>query len=184
MELSNRIEHQWAIIDHINSYIQAADNKAGAALAVLGIMLGFLLKNDLFSLKDLLSVDKPSVIIFVTLLVFCLWVVLVVTAIYYALLCLVNRTGSRKLLSILEPAITRSSSTTIYFGQICDLSETEYKTRVLSQDENDVLSDLISQTHILSKIAIRKYSWLSSAYLFTAGVLIVALIMMGITVYI
>ena len=111
MELSDRIEHQWTIIDHITSYIQAADSKAASGLGVLGIFLGFLLNNKLFPIQELLTSYEVTALSLITILVFCMWVALVMVAMYYALLCLVSRTGSKRILRAFEPAITRSSST-------------------------------------------------------------------------
>jgi hypothetical protein len=159
--LSNR----WAILEHNATWIQSADNKATALLAIEGIVISFLLSSAFE-----LSRNGSSFSILTALGCSSIWlfagVVALLAGVASTLFCLMGRTGLRGVSnSYLEERVFRPQNTLIFFGKIAQHSQGKYVELLNDSDTSELLNDLACQIHVLSRIATEKYLWIHRAYL-------------------
>jgi hypothetical protein len=166
MNTDQKLTHQWEVINHISDWIQAADNKAGISLAIIGIIAGFLFT----SAFELARSPGYSTLVNDLGLPATIALVAGVLALCFssgsAFLCLTARTGVHiRLKNLLEPAVDRPSTTLIFFGRIAQYKREDYVSAVTQSSDSDTLTDLAEQIHVLSCIATEKYRWLNKVYI-------------------
>ncbi len=160
-----QLSHRWAILEHTSAWIQSADNKATALLAISGIIISFLLS----SLSALLTANQDFSVFtaFGWSAIFLVFgIVTLLISVYHTLLCLIARTGLKNVLTPhIEPNVYRSKESLVYFGTIALLSPGTYKEMFNDAELPFVLDDLAMQIHTLSRIATEKYKELQRAYI-------------------
>ena len=161
----HKITHLWSIMEHTSTWIRAADNKATAFLAIIGIFIGFLL-TSLFEIIRDPNIQQPySMIRTEALVLLIIGVASLCYSGFCAFLCLTSRTGiSSFFRKLIEPKVDRSQITHIYFGNIANYSKSEYINKVEHVNSSQIIADLSDQIHVLSRIAKEKYRWLNHSY--------------------
>ncbi|HEX2863855.1 MAG TPA: Pycsar system effector family protein [Deinococcales bacterium] len=135
------LEHAWRINDYISNYVQLADTKAGAIIALAAIQAGLLAL-----VPDHLSVGEKALLGFASLVVL-VGIVLAVASIW-------PRTN------------TRPTEGSVFWGNIASHpTPSAYLTRFRASDP---LREVVEQNHHLSAIACSKYVWLQRAIRVTA----------------
>lgn len=179
LDYQNRIGFAWSIIEHNSAWIQSADNKATASIAVNSLVVGFLLSSatelalssNFSSALTLLSIAaRLSLVLLVLSLSF---------SIFFAFMCLAPRIGSWPILRrFIEPRVERLDTSLIFFGSIIRVGRVAYNDRFQDADVQMLLEDLAGQIHALSVIASLKHRWVNLSYL-CLGIALLALIGLG-----
>ncbi|MBV7335750.1 hypothetical protein KFU94_47425 [Chloroflexi bacterium TSY] len=97
-----------------------------------------------------------------------------------SLLCLIGRTESNR--KIARGSFRRPDHTLLFFGRIAQYDRDEYVEAMNSTSMEEFGSDLASQIHVLSQLAIEKYRWLNRALIWLI-VSIFLFLLLGMTVF-
>lgn len=180
----NDIEFAWSVINHVDTAITSADNKATAIIAIQSIVIGFMLSG----LAQLVFTSAPiSPVLMSSSVEKLLVVVILLTitcSILCALLCLISRYGLHESFRrIIEPNISRPSAAVIFFGTICELDQQKYIESIRDLDESSKYEDLLRQIHTLSVIAREKHKWLNRGMVLLTLTLISVLVLSGVILF-
>lgn len=178
MKNEEKITHQWQIIAHTVGWIQSADNKAAVVLATIGIIAGFLCTSAFELSRSQGFSNLITNLGWFTAIILVISVGALAISTGCAFLCLTARTGAR-FRRILEPTVSRPSSTLIFFGKVATDSRKEYVEVVQQANERQTLIDLAEQTHVLARIATEKYRWLNKMYV-SLGVALISFLALAI----
>ena len=164
-EDEQRLAFLWSVLDHISSWIQAADNKAAATLTINSVTIGFLFASgfDLAttSAAPVFAVNERTAIVIISVL----GILFLLLSLMCALLCLMGRTGLRNIFAKhFEGTILRPEETLVFFGKIASRGRDDYANLVTKADQAKAIGDLSGQIHVLASIAERKYLWLNRAF--------------------
>lgn len=179
LDIQNHVMFAWSVIEHNSIWIQSADNKATASIAVNSLIIGFILTS---ATELALNPGFTSLLTYLSagalLLLFILLASLSLS-ILFAFLCLTSRTGFWSLLSrALEPRIERPSTSLVFFNSIANMGRLAYCTRLQNLDNKELLIDLSEQIYVLSVVASQKHKWINLSFL-CLGVALLALIGLG-----
>jgi len=141
------------ILDRIIGFINNCDNKASVVLGIWGVALVILFTNEgITNLKNIiLTIFEINSF---------------VTAIFFVLLiCFVGLfvAGIIKLISVLFATTNHETEeelecdSKIYYGDIKKKTYKQYKEKMVSSSEEELLNDIISQIHINSHICSNKF---------------------------
>lgn len=161
MDDGTRVAFQWSTIEHLSTWIQAADGKASTIFAISTILFGFVLANEnaligtvLENIGNSLPLSNLDYLLPVILVVGTL---LLLFSIFCTLSCLNARTKNSR-------TIERPSTSLIFFGRIAEQKQADY-VKLIESATTDILgADLANQAHVLAQIATVKYAWLRRAY--------------------
>jgi hypothetical protein len=178
------VELAWFTLNHIQTTIQLADNKATAVIGIQGIVVGFMLTG--VTQVAFRSAQNPIEFVMSPLEKALLVAILttMVVSIFCALLCLISRYGlSQSFRRVVEPRIVRPASTKIFFGAIAALDRQKYIESMQEMDETSWLEDVAGQIHTLAVIAAEKHRWLNRGLFMLALTLIFLAILGGAVLY-
>lgn len=175
-----KIEDVHQTLENINQWITASDNKAAAALGIIGIILTILFTNNTI-IENCANITSTAFssrtfgdIIFI---------VLVLMSTIYSL------DGIRLIFLVICPKLTsqgKSAKSIFYFGDIAQhKSFTDYQNAINSKNNDDILEDLQNQVYQNSIICNAKHQNLARGIkqfiLGLAG--LVTLYLIGIAIY-
>lgn len=175
-----KTEDAYRTLENINQWIAAADNKATAALGIIGIILTIFFTNNAI-VENCTSITSAAVsnrtfgdIIFIAL---------VLMSTIYSL------NGIRLIFLVICPKLTsqeKSAKSIFYFGDIAQhKSFTDYQNAINSKNDDDILEDLQNQVYQNSIICNTKHQNLARGIkqfiLGLAG--LVALYLIGTAIY-
>jgi len=160
LDVQERIDFVWSVIEHTSAWIQSADNKAAASIAVNILIAGFLLTNasGLAINPSYTSLTAAMPIAAVPFLLIMLIAHLL--SILFAFFCLTSRTGLGAIgKRLLEPNIERPGESLVFFNSIAKLGRQGYLARLNQMDRRWLLNDLAGQAYVLSALASQKHKW-------------------------
>lgn len=170
--IDNKIENAKYRLSEINSWISNFDSKASFLLAYMGILIGFLGTNGVpkvFSPKfeNITAINVGLLQLFVVMLYFTALVSLILL-----ILSLLARINTREM----------QVDSFIYFGHISKKDYENYEEKILKEDEEELLKDILHQSYINSIIATRKAKCYNYSIIMTviATVLFLLLTMIGV----
>lgn len=153
----NRLDASYRNLDRAISWITNADNKALVVLAFQGAILAGLAAFG-ESLRSTIEHQRAP----------CLPLsILLVLACFLFSFCVSLWQSFRTLFPDITPRDAHEAARSpFFFGTISHMSLGEFSQRIRSLDDNSIEEELIKQTHVVSKIAARKFRNLKSAFVF------------------
>ncbi|HMN14196.1 MAG TPA: DUF5706 domain-containing protein [Bellilinea sp.] len=165
MDAEDKTTHLWSILEHNSLWIQAADNKAAAVLAIGSVLAAFLFDGAFDLARNPPPSPLPTTLGWLAVSLLVSGTALLLYSVVSALLCLLGRVGLKAIFSRrLEGNITRPSKTLIFFGSISQVEQEQYVQAIRDSDLASLVTDLGGQVHVLARIANKKYMWLYRAY--------------------
>ncbi|MED3440149.1 hypothetical protein P4393_11830 [Bacillus subtilis] len=151
-------------LDRHLDWIKSCDTKASIVLAMIGIFLTlFLSEQSLGMLKRILTESTHS-INFSNILYLCIFTASWCLFIYGAF-CLVKVLVPKNKRILDGEGLHRDSL--YYFETTASNSFSEFKRRVLSQDEDEELRDILSQVYVNAQICTIKYEYFKKGIKFS-----------------
>ncbi|QQK80440.1 hypothetical protein HUG20_11415 [Salicibibacter cibi] len=150
-----KIHDAYKNLDRVNYWIQNVDTKSSYLLVFFGIILTIFLTSGFASTSLMVihevfrNVNSVGQIIFLF--------IVIVTFLYFAF-C--SYKGLKNVLrSLVASTKNRLDRSLLYFGDISSLSIDEFHKEVANLDDERLLKDIHSQTHIASLICQKKFKY-------------------------
>ena len=165
LDIQERINFVWSVIEHTSASIQSADNKAAASIAVNSLIAGFLLTNATNlvlnpNYTSLVDVMPGAAFLFLLIMLAAL-----LLSILFAFFCLISRTGLGAIgKKLLEPNIERPGESLVFFNSIAKLGRQGYLAKLNLLSKKSLLDDLAGQAYVLSALASQKHKWNNWSY--------------------
>jgi len=147
--MSIRIEASYKNLERASSWVINADTKASLILAFNGGLFAHLMTKTPEIRTILLKngVGMNFAILLAISVLFLLFFILSITNCFRTI----------------RPSIDGFTPSLFYFGTIQNLSLDVFKQRIKNLDEESIEEELINQTHIVSKVAYRKFTSIRKA---------------------
>ncbi|HBP17402.1 MAG TPA: hypothetical protein DEA08_06380 [Planctomycetes bacterium] len=151
---SSRLELAEKNLERVCQWIVVADQKGAFLLAFAGVVVGTCLLQFSVLQQAFFGTHDGAYKVLV-------WVALIVAL-------LSTTASSFQIIRMGWPTVTAEGDSLLFFGTIQAKTSETFASEFQAQTEEQVLADLLSQTHINSRIAFTKHRLLSQAFCFMA----------------
>ena len=165
-------EDAFRMLEMINTWISNIDTKVSFALALSGVLIGSVFSTGLpNALQRISEVSKLKELnggeIIGAILVCILYVVSFISILYFMLAIIARIKNPNNFQSIL------------FFGSIATMKLLDYKTKVNSMNQQEILEDLGEQIHINSMICNKKAKYYNKGMKFLMATIVIWFICMS-----
>lgn len=144
ISLKARLEASYKNLERVNFWIDNADRKAGTILTFNSVLMGFLVTRGLDIADIFKQGDRKDLMLLSSLLLG--YLVIVGLSVWRAVKVFVPSIKPRE-----------SYPSLFFFATIASLDIDEFKSKMSNLDDNRILDELHSQTHINSGICTKKF---------------------------